>query len=146
MASNLPACCDGLQLGFDVATLLGSNRAPFDEGATLGAVRGVTGFATNHRPCTLFLDSRVGNRGRSQKRPGVGVRGCGVQALTRRDLYEFAEIEDGYAVGDIPYDVEPVGDEEVREPELLRKIVKQFDDLVLGGDVEGGDGLVADHE
>ena len=43
-------------------------------------------------------------------------------------------------------DVEVVGDEDVREPELLLQVLQQVQDLRLHRDVEGRDGLVADDQ
>ena len=47
--------------------------------------------------------------------------------------------------GDVLDDGEIVGDEEVREPELVLQVLQQIDDLRLHGDVERGDRLV-EHE
>ena len=44
------------------------------------------------------------------------------------------------------HDREVVRDEEVGEPELASQLGQQVQDLRLHGDVEGGGGLVADHD
>ena len=46
----------------------------------------------------------------------------------------------------MPDDVEVVGDEDVREPELPLQVLEQVEDLRLHGDVERRHGLVADDQ
>ncbi len=48
--------------------------------------------------------------------------------------------------GDVAHHGQVVGDEEVGEGKPLLEVFEEVDDLRLYGDVEGGDGLVADEE
>ena len=87
--------------------------------------------------------------------PAPGPRQQGLRVLVFRsrihvvgktDLDDLAEVHDGDAVAHPLDHRKVVGDEQVREEELLLKILEQVEDLGLDRDVEGGDGLVADDE
>ena len=69
-----------------------------------------------------------------------------VERLPVRVLHEAAEVHDGDAVADVLHDGEVVRDEQVRRPELLLQVGQEVQHLGLYGDVERGDGLVADDE
>src|SRR2546422_241528 len=64
------------------------------------------------------------------------------------DGREAAErvVAGGDPIRDVPDHSEVVGDEDVREAELVLEVVEQVDDLCLNRDVEGGDGLVGDDQ
>ena len=61
-------------------------------------------------------------------------------------LHDAAEIHDRDPVGDVPDDTEVVGDEEIRQVEVLLERQQQVQDLRLYRDVERRDGLVANDE
>ncbi len=61
-------------------------------------------------------------------------------------FHDFAQIHHRDTVGQVPDHPQVVGNEQVGEPELLLQLLQQVDDLCLDGDVQGGDGLVADEQ
>src|SRR5215208_5185253 len=70
----------------------------------------------------------------------------GRDLLRRRDLDQLAQVHHADAVGDVGDDGEVVGDEEISEAELALEVAQQVEHLGLDGDVQRGDGLVADDE
>ena len=77
---------------------------------------------------------------------GVGVAGGAVEFFGGAHFDDLAEIHDGEAVADVFDDGEVVGNEEVGEFHFLLEVHEEIEDLALDGDVEGGDGFVADDE
>src|SRR3954471_2454921 len=85
----------------------------------------------------------------------VRHRNCGEECLGVLDLRmlvdrvrvalldDLPEVHHRDPVAHPPDDSEIVGDEEVREPELLLQVLEQVEDLRLDRDVERRDGLVA---
>ena len=69
-----------------------------------------------------------------------------VQLVAVGELDGLAEVHHHHPVGDVAHDVEVVGDEDVREPELFLQVLEQVEDLRLNRDVERRDGLVAEDE
>ena len=68
-----------------------------------------------------------------------------IERGARRELHDLAEVHHGHARGNVLHDGEIVGDEEVRQSELVLQVLQQIDDLRLHRDVERGDRLV-EHE
>ena len=75
-----------------------------------------------------------------------GCFGSSVELLARADLDGLAEVHDHHPIGDVADDVEVVGDEDVREPEVLLEVLQQVQDLRLHRDVERRHRLVADDQ
>jgi hypothetical protein len=94
----------------------------------------------------LALDLGVGDRHRGEQRLGVGVARVRVEVLRGRDLDDLAEVHHGDARADVLDDRQVVGDEQVREVELLLEVLEEVDHLRLDRHVQRGDGLVADDE
>ena len=96
----------------------------------------------------LARPSRPGIRDgrRREQGLGVGMQGLLVEVRRAGDLGDDAEVHDRHAGGDVLDDREVVGDEEVGEAELLLEVLEEVEDLGLDGDVEGRDGLVAEHQ
>ena len=63
-----------------------------------------------------------------------------------RKLHYVAQIHYRYAVGNMLYDQQIMGYEEIRHAQLVLQILKHVDDLRLNGYVQRGYGLVADYE
>ena len=61
-------------------------------------------------------------------------------------LHQIAQVHHADAVGHIGNHVQIVGDKQVGQAELLAQIQQQVQHLGLDGDVQSGDGLVADHK
>mgnify|MGYP000902678350 CR=1 FL=1 len=66
--------------------------------------------------------------------------------MTVGELDDPAQVHDRDAVRDLPDDRQVVRDEDVGDPELVLQVLEQVDDLRLNGDVERGDGFVANDE
>ncbi len=98
------------------------------------------------QPCPLIgkeLHSgrRAGNRVDQPARVGVLWP---AHHLFRRALFDdLAKIEDVDPVDDLADNGKIVGDEQVREPELILKALEQVEDLRLDGNVERGNRLIA---
>ena len=75
---------------------------------------------------TAALDDRVGDGDRGQQGDRVRVQRVLVEVVGRCDLDDLAEVHHGDPVGDVPHDCQVVGDEEVREPELLLQVSSRF--------------------
>lgn len=136
----------GQRWAFGAAEVSGVGAAGV-EGAAGGAVGGVGDVAGED---DAFAGSRVGAvvdlGDGGEQGLGVGVGGGCVQRFRVGELDDLAEVHDGDAVGDVPYDAEVVGDEDVREPELVLEVGEEVEHLGLDGDVEGGDGFVGDDQ
>ena len=72
---------------------------------------------------------------------GIAEEGPG-----RRRLHDLPQIHHRDPVAQVFDHPQVVRDEEIRQPELLLNVREQVDDLGLDGDVERGDGLVADDQ
>ena len=88
----------------------------------------------------------VGGGGGGQEGGGVGVAGVVVDVVAGSLFGDAAEVHDGDGVADVPDDFEVVGDEQVGQAEVGLEVGEEVEDLGLDGDVEGGDGFVADDE
>ena len=75
-----------------------------------------------------------------------GWIGCGEELVRAAELDDDAEVHDRDAVGDVVDDAEVVGDEDVRQVEVVLQVVEQVDHLRLDRDVERGDRLVGDDQ
>src|SRR4051812_3017857 len=85
---------------------------------------------------------RIGHRNCGEECLGVLDLGVLVDLLRIALLDDLAEVHHGDPVTHRPDDGEVVGDEQVREPELLLQVLEQVEDLGLDRDVERRDGLV----
>jgi hypothetical protein len=88
----------------------------------------------------------VGCGGGGEEGGGVGVAGVAVDLVAWALFGDAAEVHDGDVGGDVADDFEVVGDEEVGQAEVGLEVGEEVEDLGLDGDVEGGDGFVADDE
>ena len=95
---------------------------------------------------TLPPELGIRDRNRGQERARIRVLRLAVQRLAVGNLGDLPEIHDHHAVRDVSDDIEIVGDEDVRQPEVVLQVLQQVEDLRLDGNVEGGDGLVADDQ
>ena len=125
------------------AELLGLPAAGV-ETASGRRVRGRRHVAHQHDLLALAAQRRVGHRHGRQQRLGVRVRRAGVDLVLRPQLGHPAEVHDADPVRDVPHDGQVVGDEDVRQAELVLQLLHQVDDLGLHRDVERRDRLVAD--
>ena len=94
----------------------------------------------------LGLGGRVRDRNRGQQRLGIRVHGVVEELVGLRELHHLAEVHHRDPVTQVVHDAQVMGDEEIREVELVAQVLQQVDDLGLNGDVECGDRLVADDE
>ena len=75
-----------------------------------------------------------------------GDSGSAYSAFLGGDLHHLAQIHDAYTVGHVLHHVQAVGDEQVRQAELLFKLVQQVQHLRLDGHVQCRHRLVAHDE
>ena len=94
----------------------------------------------------LLLGGGVDRRDGRQQRLRVRRQRIGVQRLLGGDLHHLAQIHDAYTVGHVLHHVQAVGDEQVRQAELLFKLVQQVQHLRLDGHVQCRHRLVAHDE
>jgi hypothetical protein len=67
--------------------------------------------------------------------------------LGRADLHELAGVHDGDVVGHVVEERQLVGDEDHRlDHMVVHELAHHLDDSLLGGDVQGGGGLVGDED
>jgi hypothetical protein len=65
--------------------------------------------------------------------------------LYRAGLDDLAHIHHRYAVADMTYDAQVMGDEQIGQMELFLELAEQIQDLRLNGHVERRDRLVGDY-
>ena len=121
-------------------------RAAGAEPAARRRVDRARDVAGQHDPLALALDHRVGLGDRRQQRLRVRVGGRRVQLLGRADLHQLAEVHHGDDVGDVAHDGQVVGDEQVRQVELVLQVLQQVDDAGLDRHVERRHRLVEHDE
>ncbi len=85
-------------------------------------------------------------RNRLQEGAGVGMLRLVEDLVDRAALDHHAEVHHGHFVGDFGNDTEVVGDEDHRHAQLVLQTLHEFEDLGLGGDVEGGGRLIGDQQ
>jgi len=93
-----------------------------------------------------FSGVGVGARCSGEQGAGVGVFGVVVDLVAAAAFDDAAEVHHRDVVAEVFDDGEVVGDEQVREAELLLQFAKQVENLRLDGDVQRTDRLVADDE
>src|SRR5450756_999492 len=121
-------------------------RAARVEDAALGRVRRAGHIALEDDAPPGALGGGIGDRHRREQRLGVRVLRMVIEHRAVRDLDDPAEIHDGHAVGGVLDHRQVVGDEDVRQFELVLKVLEQVDDLRPDVHVEGAHRLVADDE
>ena len=100
-----------------------------------------------HLPLGLAaLAVRVRDRDRGQQRRGVRVVRPGVDVGLVGDLDDLAQVHHRDAVGDVAHHRQVVGDEHVRQVQLVLQVLQQVHHLGLDGHVERGDRLVGDDQ
>ena len=147
--------------GREASVAEGGKRRPFRSGRSRsrscsedgsGSRRRVESGSVPHPrarscPAAVARSSSVSiERDRREERLGVGVDRVLVERGPPARLDDQAEVHDGDPVRDVADDAEIVGDEDVREPELVLEVVEEVDDLRLDRHVERGDGLVCDDQ
>ena len=142
MAGHAVSLGDVVQRGLDLGADLLGPPAARAETATAGRVgRG--------RRVTLQHDANAAPA-RSTDREWVPptatlcirVRGSPVQLRSRGQLDDLAEVHHRNTMAEVTNHRQVVGDEQVRQPELVAQPLQQADDLGLNADIECGHGLV----
>src|SRR5579884_1161654 len=90
----------------------------------------------------LAFDPRVRDRHGREQGLGVGMGGMEIQLVPVGQLDHTAEVHHGHSVTDVAHDAQVVGDEQVRQLQLVLELFQQVDDLGLDRDVQGRDRLV----
>ncbi|OQB35590.1 MAG: hypothetical protein BWY09_02247 [Candidatus Hydrogenedentes bacterium ADurb.Bin179] len=80
--------------------------------------------------------SGVGFRCGLEQSVRVGMHRSGEQALRRRDFHNMAEVHDRHMVGNMPYHIEIMADEEIGQSQRLPQVLKQIKNLGLDTDIE----------
>src|SRR5207248_135824 len=86
------------------------------------------------------------HRHRGQERLCVGVARVGEELMLWRHLDQVPEVQDCYAIGDMPHHAEVVRDQDVSEMQGVSQIREQIQDLGLDRHVEGAHGFVENQE
>lgn len=81
-----------------------------------------------------------------KKRRGVRMLRILKNLVRGRQLHDLAEIHNRHAVGNVPHNGKIMGDKEIGQTHLLLQVNKQVDNLGLNGNVQRGNGLIADDE
>ena len=116
------------------------------EGAAGGGVQRAGDIPVQNDALVGPGDLGIRHRDGREQRLGIGVQRVLIDLRRVGQLHHLAQVHDRDAVADVPDDEKVVGDEEVRQPQALLELLKHIDDLGLDGDVQRGDGLVADDE
>src|SRR5438105_2423944 len=123
-----------------------SDRAAGVKPAARGRVDRGRDLSAQLDQAAAALDLRVWNRNGGKQGLGVRVLRAAVGADAVGYLDDLAEVHDHHPVADVAHDREVMGDEEIRELQLLLKIFEQVDDLGLDRHVQRRDGLIAYHQ
>lgn len=129
---------------FDRCTFGYCDRASRSEPATRRRIYRCRDIAREYYPLSLFL--WIGDRDRGQKSLCVGMKRVLVKLLGLGYFHDLAEIHHGDAIRDVLDHGKPVRDEEIGQPELLLKILKQIDDLRLNRNVERRNRFIANDQ
>ena len=132
----------GSSVGADVLRLPAARA----KSASRGRVGRARHVSRQHDPPALAAHVRRLDRDGGEERLRVRVHRRLVDLLARPDLDDLAQVHHGDAIRDVADDRQVVGDEEVREPELVLELGEQVDDLRLNRDVERRHRLVQDHQ
>jgi hypothetical protein len=124
----------------------GELGAAVAEPAAARYVRRARQIAGEQDPLALPLLVRVGQRHGRQQGLCVGVGGSFEDRLGAAQFDDPPEVHHGDPVGDVPYDGQVVGDEEIAQPEPGLEFVQQIEHAGLDGDVQRRDRLVEDHQ
>ena len=116
------------------------------EAAALRRVDRARDVALEHDPLPLLRQIGIGNRHRREQRLRVGHDRPRVELLGRRQLDELPEVHHRDPVAHVADDAEIVGDEEIRQLELVLELLEQVDHLRLDRDVERRHRLVGDDQ
>ena len=144
MARDEVAGCELAQLGVLLEAGLCCVRAARGKAAAGLRVDGRGDLAAQNGALGRVVD--IDARNGRKKRLGVGVQLI-FEKLPRFALFhELSEVHDADVVGDVLDDGEVVRDEHVGEFFLLLQVHHQIQDLRLNGNVQRGNGLVADDE
>src|SRR3954467_2541605 len=103
-------------------------------------------IASQHQPLARGVAFRIGNRHRRQQGIRVRVNRPAVQVFRGRILNDLAEIHHRDPVGNVADHAEVMRHEQVRQAELVLKVLEQVDDLRLHRYVERGHRFVGDDE
>src|SRR5215467_2561617 len=87
-------------------------------------------------PLSLRVYYRVGYGYCGQERLGIWVERVRIDLIPLRDLDDVAQVHHRHPIADVPYHRQIVGDEQVRQVELLLELLQQVDDLGLDGHVQ----------
>jgi len=74
------------------------------------------------------------------------VLGVQIQGLRFGRFHEAPDVHHGDAVRNVLDDAEVVSHKQIGQPVLFLEVLQQIEGLRLDGDVQGGNGLVADHQ
>src|SRR5664280_2346013 len=132
----------GNVLGADVLCL----PAPGPESATAGRVLGTGYVPLEDDVFPRALLSRVRHRHGRKKCLGVGVLGVLVDLGPGAGLDDPAQVHDRNPVGDVAYDGQIVGNEEVGDAQSLLEVLQQVDHSRLDRNIEGGHRFVEDQQ
>ena len=135
-----------LELRHGLLALVGGVRAAGVEPAALGRVHGGGNIALQHDALALAADLGVWHRNGGKQGLGVGVERILVELIALGQLHQGAQVHDADAVGDMAHHRQVVGNEQVRQAQLLLHVLQHVDHLGLDGHIQSGDGLVADDE
>ncbi|VTR68114.1 hypothetical protein DESC_690051 [Desulfosarcina cetonica] len=90
--------------------------------------------------------ARVGKRHGRDEKTGIGMAGAPENIIRMTQFNGLAQEHHADPVGDVAHHPEIVGDEQVGQLQAFLQILEQIEDLGLDGNIQGGDGLVANHE
>ena len=101
-----------------------------------------TGHVTSEDDALAFsCDHRIRNGNRGEQCFGIRMEGIFVERIPVSQLDDLAQVHHGDAVGNVTYNREIVGNEEIGQTEFVLKIFQQVDDLRLNRNVERGNRL-----
>src|SRR5687768_1663092 len=110
--------------------------APRPESASGGGIDGTRHVADENEPLSIPLQIWVRNGRGGDQRLRVGVSGVFEDLVATATLDDPTEVHDRHLIGKVLHNRQIVGDEKVRNAELLLQVGEKIDDVGLNGSVE----------
>jgi len=95
---------------------------------------------------SIGFSIQIGNRDGGEQRLGIRVPGADVYIPVGGHLDYFTQIHDGNSVTDILHHCQIMGDDDIGQVELILQVDQKIDNLGLDGNIQGGDGFIADND
>lgn len=120
--------------------------APRMEGASFRRMDGTGNFPFQKNALPFLLLVVGGSRHRRKQCLRIGMNRVGINLAGVHNLHNVTQIHHADHIGNIAYNSQIMGDEDVSKTQLFLQRFEQIDHLRLNGNIQGGNRLVADDQ